>query len=178
MTAVVPLWVPVATALAGMGGALGSQFVSHYFTARREKRSADKKLASERAYLGSQLMILLAAYRVQCDEFSRFPVKSNYAPPLPDVPDFSEVKGDWTVLDGGLQLRVHRLAYLRTQHKVQLDALFAEFTDGHEYRDAASDLYRKLVEECDDIIQALRTLCDLPSPWSLDDKSGPGRNSE
>jgi hypothetical protein len=37
MTAVVPLWVPVATALAGMGGALGSQFLSHYFAADAKK---------------------------------------------------------------------------------------------------------------------------------------------
>ena len=169
MTAVVPLWVPVATARAGMGGALGSQFLSHYFAARREKKAADKKLASERAYIGSQLMIILAGFRVQCHEFSRFPVKDDGILPRPKAPDFSRVKGDWTVLDGVLQLRIHWLAFLRTQHEARLDAVFEEYTDGHEYRETASDVYQKLVGECDGIIQELSTLCALPSPWSLDE---------
>lgn len=38
MTAVVPLWMPVAAALGSMVGALGSQFLLHYFTAGREKK--------------------------------------------------------------------------------------------------------------------------------------------
>ncbi|MDV2865633.1 hypothetical protein [Phytobacter ursingii] len=169
MTAVVPLWVPVATALAGMGGALGSQFLSHYFAAGREKKAADKKLASERAYIGSQLMIILAGYRVQCHEFSRFPVKDDVVLPRPKAPDFSRVKGDWTVLDGVLQLRIHRLAFLRTQHNARLAAVHKEHGDGHAYLDVAFDVYQKLVGECDGIIQALGTLCALPSPWSLDE---------
>lgn len=169
MTAVVPLWMPVAAALGSMIGALGSQFLLHYFTAGREKKAADKKLASERAYIGSQLMILLAGFRRQCHEFSLFPVKDDHVPSRPEVPDFSRVKGDWTVLDGVLQLRIHRLAFVRTQHEERLDAVFEHYSDGHEYRETATDLYLKLVGECDGIIQELSTLCALPSPWSLDE---------
>ena len=169
MTAVVPLWMPVASALGGMVGALGSQFLYHYFTAGREKKAADKKLASERAYIGSQLMILLAGYREQCHEFSLSLVKDDLVLSRPEVPDFSRVKGDWAVLDGVLQLRIHRLAFVRTQHEARLVAVFEHYTDGFEYRETASDLYQKLVGECDGSIQELSTLCGLPSPWSLDE---------
>jgi hypothetical protein len=114
-------------------------------------------------------MIILAGYRVQCHEFSRFPVKDDVVLPRPKAPDFSRVKGDWTVLDGVLQLRIHRLAFLRTQHNARLAAVHKEHGDGHAYLDVAFDVYQKLVGECDGIIQALGTLCALPSPWSLDE---------
>lgn len=63
-------WVPVITALAGIGGAMGSQWVPHHFTAKRERRASEQKLASERAFIGSQLMVILAGYREECSHFS------------------------------------------------------------------------------------------------------------
>jgi hypothetical protein len=146
------------------------------FRRQTRKKAADKKLAPERAYIGSQLMIILAGFRVQCHEFSRFPVKDDGILPRPKAPDFSRVKGDWTVLDGVLQLRIHRLAFLRTQHEARLDAVFEEYTDGHEYRETASDVYQKLVGECDGIIQELSTLCALPSPGPWMNNSASDRN--
>lgn len=161
MAAADPSWM---TVLAAVGGALGSQFISHCFAVRREKKSEDKKRASARADIGSQLMILLAAYRVQCDEFSCSLVKDVPIHSLPAAPDFSRVKGDWAALDGRLLMRIRQLPFVRTQYEALLAAEFDEFAGGAEFRDTGADLYRELVRECDGIIQALSTLCDLPSP--------------
>lgn len=162
-------WVPVATALVGAGGALGSQLISHCFTARREKQSAEKLLASERAYIGSQLMIILAEYREECNEFSCSAVNDDNVPARPGAPDFSRVKGDWSVLDGELQLRIHRIAFIQTQYEEQLKKAFTFLMDDKQCRDFESELYQKLVVECDRIIENLGALCALPSPWSLDE---------
>ncbi|WP_050504803.1 hypothetical protein [Pantoea stewartii] len=168
MSGDVSSWVPVVTALAGMGGALGSQWLTHLFTVKREKAAAKLKLASERVFIGSQLIIMLASYREICHAYSKSPVKDEHIRSRPDVPNFSVVKGDWTVLSGLLQLRIHRLAFTRRLNEAELSEVF-EHLGPDEFDDSASHLYKEVVSECDRIIEELRTLCDLPSPWALDE---------
>ena len=52
MSGDVAAWVPVATALAGLGGALGTQWLSHHFSVVREKQASETKKAAERVYIG------------------------------------------------------------------------------------------------------------------------------
>lgn len=51
MTDGISVWIPVITALAGIGGALGSQYFSHRFTLNREKKASEDKMMRERILL-------------------------------------------------------------------------------------------------------------------------------
>lgn len=103
-------WIPVISTLAG--GALGfiGSVVTLRWNGRAARNDAERKRASDRALIGSQLLVLLAEYREACSTFASNPgsTKTSLAPP-PDVPAFDNVKGDWTGLDGELLLRLHRL---------------------------------------------------------------------
>lgn len=44
-------WIPVITALAGIGGALGSQYISHRFTLNREKKASEDKMLREQYFI-------------------------------------------------------------------------------------------------------------------------------
>ncbi|MCU7369255.1 hypothetical protein N5E15_22015 [Pantoea stewartii] len=177
-------WVPVFAALAGglLTGSLSffTNRQTHRQNIEREAQAAahrlqhenqlsDRKVASQRAYIGSQLIVILAGYREACADFARCPVKDDVAYPSPEAPDFSGVKGDWTVLEGELLLRIHRLVFTRTRNDLELKAVFSEFADGQEYLSGVSQLYDAVTGECDRIISELCALCDLPSPWLLDE---------
>lgn len=162
-------WVPVITALAGIGGAVGSQYVSHHFTAQREKRASEQKLASQRAFIGSQLMVILAGYSEECSHFSAAPgEESTVLFPRPGRPDFSNIKGDWTALDGGILLRIQRLPLLQAQYERELEEVLDKLSEV-EYLPDAARLFRLLADESDRLIKQLMKLCNLPSPWELDE---------
>lgn len=167
MSGDVAAWVPVATALAGLGGALGTQWLSHHFSVVREKQASETKKAAERVYIGCQLMLLIVDYREQCREYSNSQAKENKTIPRPPVPNFNSVKGEWSVLSATLQLRINRLAFRRLRNEEELSTVFEHF-GFEDYCDRASLLYEKVVDECDLIIEELMASCDLPSPWDVD----------
>jgi len=169
MSGDVASWVPVATALAGVGGALGSQWLTHRFTVKREKTAAEIKLASERAYIGSQLMILLADYREECTEFARFPVdEQGRAQSWPARPDFSQVTGNWASLSGSVLLGIRRLPMLQKESEKELAEALDKLTD-ERYPSVADRCFLRMAHECDRLIGQLMKDCDLPSPWALDE---------
>jgi len=169
MSGDVASWVPVATALAGVGGALGSQWLTHRFTVKREKTAAELKLASERAYIGSQFMILLADYREDCTEHARFPLnEQGRIQTCPARPDFSLVTGNWASLSGSVLLGIRRLPMLQKESEKELAEARDKLTD-ERYPSVADRCFLRLAYECDRLIGQLMKECNLPSPWALDE---------
>lgn len=62
----VSLWVPVLTALAGISGALGSQYVSHLLTRKREENVTATKREAELYFVSTQLVFLLEQFAEAC----------------------------------------------------------------------------------------------------------------
>ena len=50
----------IITAVSTIASAVGAVFLTHHFTLRREERTAAAKLASERLYISTELVFLLA----------------------------------------------------------------------------------------------------------------------
>jgi len=164
-----PAWVNFGTSALGGALAIAGGVVTQLLIARKESGANAKRLASDRAFIGSQAIVGLAQYRDICYEFSCNPgEESRFRNPRPGEPDFSEVKGDWTSLDGELLLRVHRLPLLRRQYGRELDEVLDKLSDV-EYLPDAATRFRKLSDECDALIELLMLKCNLPSPWILDD---------
>lgn len=62
----ISVWVPVISAGAGILGALGSQWLSHIFITKREKRSSDEKLNRERYFIATEIVFLLERFAQAC----------------------------------------------------------------------------------------------------------------
>ncbi|MGC6657629.1 hypothetical protein [Pantoea sp. EEL5] len=164
-----PAWVNFGTAALGGALAIAGGVVTQWLSARKESVENAQRLASDRAFIGSQVIIILAEYRDICYEFSCDPgEESRIMNPRPGMPDFSGVKGDWTSLDGELLLRVHRLPLLRRQYERELNEVLDKLSEV-EYLPNATTLFRKLYDECDAIIALMMIKCSLPSPWVLDE---------
>lgn len=164
-----PAWVNFGTSALGGALAIAGGVVTQLLTARNETGANAKRLASDRAFIGSQAMVVLAEYRDICYEFSCYPgEESRMMNPRPGVPDFSGVKGDWTSLDGELLLRIHRLPLLHRQYERELDEVLNNLTEV-EYLSDATTRFRLLSDECDALIELLMHKCNLPSPWKLDE---------
>lgn len=169
MMADAPAWVNFGTSALGGALAIAGGVVTQLLIARNESGANAKRLASDRAFIGSQAIVVLAEYRDICYEFSCNPgEESRIQNPRPGVPDFSEVKGDWTSLDGELLLRIHRLPLLRRQYGRELDEVLDKLTEV-EYLSNATTLFQQLSDECDALIELLMLKCNLPSPWKLDE---------
>lgn len=168
MSGDVAAWVPVATALAGLGGALGTQWLSHRFTVGREKKASEENKAAKRVFIGCQLMLIIVDYRERCREYVDSAGNETYIVPTPELSELNSVKGDWSVLSATLQLRINRLSYRRFQINQELCKVF-DHLGVEEYRDNSAALHEKVVAECDVIIEELMTNCGLPSPWTLDE---------
>ncbi|MBD8109328.1 hypothetical protein [Erwinia persicina] len=164
-----PAWINFGTSALGGALAIAGGVVTQLLIARKESGANAKRLASDRAFIGSQAIVVLAEYRDICYEFSCNPGEEGrilYS--RPGEPDFSEVKGDWTSLDGELLLRVHRLPLLRRQYGRELNEVLDKLSEV-EYLPSAATLFRKLSDECDVLIELLMLKCNLPSPWILDE---------
>ena len=162
-------WIPVISTLAG--GALGflGSIVTLRWNGRTARKEAERKRASDRAFIGSQLLVLLAEYREACSSFATDPGSTKTSlPPPPDVLALNNVKGDWTVLDGELLLRLHRLPLIHRQYLHNLDQAMDILGPEHYLKDASS-LFTKLSDECDYLISFLVRQCRLPSPLVLSD---------
>lgn len=114
--------VPVITALAGIGGALGSQYISHRFTRRREQEAAEAKREPERLFIATELIIVLEQFAEGCalvavdegeDDEQGCRRTSEQSPDI----SLSEIQGDWRVLPGRLMFRVRELPILLIEAK-------------------------------------------------------------
>ncbi|MGC0914870.1 hypothetical protein [Pantoea agglomerans] len=119
----ISVWVPAITALAGIGGALGSQWLSHHFATARELRASEDKLARERYFIATELVFMLERFAEECARVAMD--DGELVPPAPGKqcerePTVEESKinldgitGDWRVLDPLLMFRIRELPVLQ-----------------------------------------------------------------
>lgn len=115
MAAVIgPVWVPVVSSAIGGIMAITGGIVTQLIIAGKEKRAHERKIASERAYLGSQLLVSLMEFRDRCRDFADCPAwPGMMIPEHPSILYLGTVNGDWSVLPGALLLRTRRLPVLQ-----------------------------------------------------------------
>ncbi|MGX9279357.1 hypothetical protein ACWXWL_16780 [Pantoea ananatis] len=102
----ISVWIPVITALAGIGGALSSQWLSHHFATGRERRVSEEKLARERHFIATELVFLLERYSVAWMSLGSLRVHElSEMDKIPSL-DLSQVKGDWRSLSSYLIFRI------------------------------------------------------------------------
>ncbi|MEG5552327.1 hypothetical protein UXO11_22375 [Enterobacter wuhouensis] len=165
------IWVPVASAFVGGIMAIAGGVITQVIIAYREQKARDKKLASDRAFIGAGLVLFLKEFRYQCNriasdtgelrpasggELNRFPV---YQPLLPELKD---VEGDWTVIPGALLLRVRHLPLSQRAYERYLDVekeVHDDYPDHQSYYHERRARYRKLSDECTMLEKELRQLC-------------------
>lgn len=172
-------WMPVITALAGIGGALGSQYLSHRFARQREDIAANAKKESERFYITTELIFILERFAQRCvyaaqesgeyDQDGRIEIEYS----LPEI-NYDSVTGDWRSLPPGLMYRLVELPVLCQEGQSLISAAFNEDTpyDGSsgisELNHNAALLGLKAIR----LSRGLRQLCDMPEnglsdqPWS------------
>lgn len=172
-------WVPIITALAGISGALGSQYLSHRFARQRETIAATVKKESERFYITTELIFILERFAQSCvfaaqesgeyDQDGR--IEMEYF--LPEI-NYDSVTGDWRSLPPGLMYRLVELPVLCQEAHSLIIATFNEDTpyDGSssisELNHHAAWLGLKALR----LSRGLRQLCDMPDnglsdqPWS------------
>ncbi|MDF7650989.1 hypothetical protein F3J38_21835 [Pantoea sp. Acro-805] len=169
MSAGISVWVPVITALAGIGGALGSQWLSHHFATARELRASEEKLARERYFIATELVFLLERFAQQCvlsatesgdyDDRGRIMLE-HY---LPEI-DYSGVTGDWRSLPHALMYLISELPVLREEGRKSAGCAFENDTpfdgsDGiHELNSQSCRLGLRAIR----ISRELRRTCGMP----------------
>lgn len=119
MSAGISVWVPVISAAAGIAGALGSQWLSHFFITKREKLASEQKLNKERYYIGTELVFLLERFAQECVEPAQEVSQlddEGYITTLHDFPqfDYSTVTGDWRALPEEL---IYKLREFPVKHE-------------------------------------------------------------
>ena len=117
----ISVWIPAITALAGIGGALGSQWLSHHFATSRERRASEDKLARERYFLATELAFFLESYASGWISL-RWCQMHQYREGTAAIPalDFSPATGDWRVLPPRI---IFRLRSLEEEHREVARAL-------------------------------------------------------
>lgn len=134
----------------------------------------DKKLASERAFIGAGLILYLQECRHQftlvanddgeyrdSQNGERNRITVHHA----DLPDISAIEGDWTVLPGQLLLRIREIPFSVQAHDRYLSELYENELDYPEHTKSFQERCRRyiaLANQCAYIENELRTLCDLP----------------
>ncbi|HEY2452392.1 MAG TPA: hypothetical protein VGI71_07185 [Scandinavium sp.] len=158
-----PVWVPVVSSAVGGIMAITGGIVTQLIIAGKEKRARERKVASERAYLGSQLLVSLMDFRDCCRDFADCPGwPGMMIPELPSILYLGTVNGDWSVLPGALLLRIRRLPMLQEKINPFLVHSFEIHGSGAEYVAIATERYRVLEGECTALITEPGALCRLP----------------
>lgn len=163
----VSLWVPVITGLAGIGGALGGQYVSHIYARQREKDAASRKRHDELLFITTELVFLLEQFAERCAEVATDHgyenQDGNMVPEIPlPVLDYASVSGDWWVLPAKLMYRIRELPALQEEANRVLRDADAFPPDYNELFEARQYQYTRLGLKA--IIQArrLRKLVGYP----------------
>ena len=172
----VSLWVPVLTAFAGIGGALGSQYVSHLLIRKREENTRKQKLESDMAFIGANLIIYLEECHHQFTpvandqgEPSGWPgcatKVQRYTLSHADLPVISAVEGNWTALPVQLMLRIKMIPrnVAKIDHDLELIKVDAnDYPDHKRFFEERRQRYQNLANQCVVLKNELRTLCKFP----------------
>jgi hypothetical protein len=105
------LWPQIITAVSSAGAALGGVCLAHYFTRRREERAAAAKQASERFFIGTELVFKLEDFAEACAAATQDEGEQDergYWRATTRVPpfEFDDVTGDWRALPASVMYRV------------------------------------------------------------------------
>ncbi|MHA1081452.1 hypothetical protein ACR9HU_24825 (plasmid) [Enterobacter ludwigii] len=169
----VSLWVPVLTALAGICGALGSQYVSHLLIRKREEKTRKQKLASDMAFIGASLVIYLEEchhqFTLVANDYGESNGWDGYVQRHPlshvNLPVISAVEGNWTVLPGQLMLRIREIPHnvAKIDHDLELiKDNELDYPDHTRFFKERRQRYQDLANQCVVLENELRTLCDFP----------------
>ena len=167
-------WVPVVSSIIGGVMAIGGVVVTQWIIARREHKAQSKKLASERAFIGAGLVLYLQECHHQFTlvandngEYRESPgsererVKVHDA----DLPNISEIEGDWTVLPGQLLLRIREISRNVAAHDRYISQVYENKCDYPEHKETFKERrrrYQTLANQCASLENELRTLCGFP----------------
>ncbi|EOC1318646.1 hypothetical protein ACI09J_003315 [Cronobacter turicensis] len=116
------IWGNVATGLITAGAAIGAVLLTHKFTLWRENRAAEKKIKQAQQFIAIELVFLLEQFAESCSDVAadsgelnddRQPTRKTTI----DYPDlsFTDVSGDWQVLDARLMYRIRELQVLQKE---------------------------------------------------------------
>jgi len=182
------VWLPLLQTLAGgvlAGGvALYVNHLGHKNALKREaerlrneKQAAEEKIARERYFIGTELVILLEQFAVDCAGVaidSGRPNEKNEQVAHTTLPSlsYSAVSGDWRVLPAKLMYRIRELPVIQGEADRAIDATDTYPPDNSEFFEIRQYLYTRLGIKA--IIQSrrLRQFAGLPntrldaSPWS------------
>lgn len=163
------VWVPLISAGAGILGALGSQWLSHIFISRREKRASVAKQNLERYFIATELVFLLEKFAQNCvspatdlggcDDKGRYFLRHN----LPGF-NYSAVTGDWRSLPNSLIYSLSELPVLHEEARRHIES--AEENDDpydgsltiNAIRSESSRLGMRAIQ----LSRQLRDICKMP----------------
>ena len=125
----ITVWVPIVTALAGIGGALGGQYVSHILARKREEASAERKHHDELVFITTELVFLLEDFAEGCalvatdngmEDQQGISITTTNRPEL----ELSQVTGDWRALPLTLMYRIRELPILLNEAGKRVDSVY------------------------------------------------------
>jgi len=167
----VSVWVPVVSAGAGILGALGSQWLSHYFATARERRSSENKLARERYFIATELVFLLERFGEECvppaTDYGDAEDENGYSVSESRIPDFSfaGITGDWRSLPPLMMYRLRELEVMLAESHNIISAAFEhddppDFSEGFFMRQQQAV---RLGIRAFILSAKLRKLCNMPA---------------
>lgn len=114
------IWVPVASAFVGGIMAIAGGVVTQLIIACREKKVRDKKQASERLFIATELVILLEMYAESCARVatdSGEPDQYREYIPTENLPELiiTNISGDWRALPSRIMYRIRELPVLQDE---------------------------------------------------------------
>lgn len=166
----ISVWIPVITALAGIGGALGSQYISHRFTLNREKKASEDKMQRERYFIATGLVFLLERFAQRCvysayesgfnePEHGHFRVNHT----LPEL-SYDGIDGDWRSLPPELMFRLSQMPVLQQEAKQSIESAFGNDNpyDGSTGLSEINKHSSRLGLRAIRLSRELRQICSMP----------------
>lgn len=170
MSGGISVWVPVISAGAGIIGALGSQWLSHIFITKREKRASAEKLKREQYFIGTELVFMLERFAQRCvhsaHESGYNDAENGYIRVEHFLPDFGydAITGDWRSLPPSLMYRLSQMPVLHEEARQSIAAAF-DNDSPYEGDEGLLDLNRqscRLGLRAIRLSRELRRTCDMP----------------
>jgi len=174
------IWGNVATGLITAGAAIGAVFLTHIFTVWRENQAAEKKLKQARQFIAIELVFLLEDFADSCsdvaadtgrdededkDQDSEY-LQHTYEPTvkLPEL-SFTDVSGDWQVLDVDLMYPIRELTVLQQEANRVISYVGNIFLDGkrEEYFRERRYRYARLGLKAIIQVRRLRKMAGFPA---------------
>jgi hypothetical protein len=159
------LWPQIITAVSSAGAAFGGVWYGQWRTTQREKEAAAEKLASERYFIGTELICLLEHFADKCSDVAcdSDPDKQNWS--VKDLPLLSleGIEGDWRSLPPVLLFRIRNLPALNREARYVVEHVFQNCSPP-QVVECARYQYARLGLKILFMAYRLRRICGLPPP--------------